>query len=174
MKRSDSSYSLLGPGKSPSSPFFDIPTSPRSPSGTSSPLIYVSPSNTPSVKPQGLPRRWWILIFYLSILAVSALGLFHIFRSPIYSDIKYDDVKEWVIEKAGLAKEDGESIWVDHEQDGEKQKIMLHPAPEQLRGEGDTEPDERFLGFIPHSAYHNQRMELENAFLLGLLLNRTV
>lgn len=33
---------------------------------------------------------------------------------------------------------------------------------------------ERFLGYLPHSGFHNQRMELQNALLLGKLLNRTV
>lgn len=32
----------------------------------------------------------------------------------------------------------------------------------------------KYLGFIPHSGYHNQRIALENALLLGFLLNRTV
>ncbi|GAA5951577.1 hypothetical protein JCM21900_000518 [Sporobolomyces salmonicolor] len=36
------------------------------------------------------------------------------------------------------------------------------------------DPDERFLGYLPHSGFHNQRSELQNALFLGALLNRTV
>ncbi|GAA5896363.1 uncharacterized protein JCM6883_006880 [Sporobolomyces salmoneus] len=32
----------------------------------------------------------------------------------------------------------------------------------------------RYLGFLPHSGVHNQRIALQNALLLGKLLNRTV
>lgn len=40
-----------------------------------------------------------------------------------------------------------------------------------------ADPDndgEKFLGFLPHSGFHNQRIGLENAMMLGYLLNRTV
>ncbi|GAA5971093.1 hypothetical protein JCM21900_000395 [Sporobolomyces salmonicolor] len=36
------------------------------------------------------------------------------------------------------------------------------------------DPSARYLGFLPHSGYHNQRIALQNALLLGKLLNRTV
>ncbi|GAA5859823.1 hypothetical protein JCM1840_006471 [Sporobolomyces johnsonii] len=36
------------------------------------------------------------------------------------------------------------------------------------------DPNVRYLGFLPHSGYHNQRIALQNALLLGKLLNRTV
>jgi len=32
----------------------------------------------------------------------------------------------------------------------------------------------RYLGYLPHSGYHNQRIAFQNALLLGKLLNRTV
>ncbi|KAF9300704.1 hypothetical protein BGZ74_007599 [Mortierella antarctica] len=35
-------------------------------------------------------------------------------------------------------------------------------------------PGERFLGYIPHSGFHNQRMALESALLLASYLNRTL
>jgi GDP-fucose protein O-fucosyltransferase len=34
--------------------------------------------------------------------------------------------------------------------------------------------DEKFLAYLPHSGFHNQRIELENAFLLANYLNRTL
>ncbi|KAF9989522.1 hypothetical protein BGZ75_006069 [Mortierella antarctica] len=47
---------------------------------------------------------------------------------------------------------------------------------------GDTEPQDaidrdnstKYLTFLPHSGFHNQRTELENALLLARLLNRTL
>ncbi|KAF9580209.1 hypothetical protein BGW38_003244, partial [Lunasporangiospora selenospora] len=36
------------------------------------------------------------------------------------------------------------------------------------------EPSTKFLTFLPHSGFHNQRSELENALLLARLLNRTL
>lgn len=35
-------------------------------------------------------------------------------------------------------------------------------------------PDEKFITYLPHSGFHNQRIELENAFLLASYLNRTL
>ncbi|KAK4702707.1 hypothetical protein P7C70_g3519, partial [Phenoliferia sp. Uapishka_3] len=32
----------------------------------------------------------------------------------------------------------------------------------------------KYIGFLPHSGFHNQRIALQNAFLLGTILNRTV
>lgn len=49
--------------------------------------------------------------------------------------------------------------------------ISTFPSPLRVPS-GD--PNERYLGFLPHSGVHNQRMELQNALLLGKLLNRTV
>lgn len=34
--------------------------------------------------------------------------------------------------------------------------------------------DEKFITYLPHSGFHNQRIELENAFLLASYLNRTL
>ncbi|KAF8984943.1 hypothetical protein BGZ46_006430 [Entomortierella lignicola] len=36
------------------------------------------------------------------------------------------------------------------------------------------DPSTKFLTFLPHSGFHNQRTELENALLLARLLNRTL
>ncbi|KAF9356503.1 hypothetical protein BGX26_005157 [Mortierella sp. AD094] len=36
------------------------------------------------------------------------------------------------------------------------------------------DPSTKFLTFLPHSGFHNQRTELENALLLAKLLNRTL
>ena len=38
----------------------------------------------------------------------------------------------------------------------------------------DYEPHERFLAYLPHSGFHNQRIALENALVLSRLLNRTL
>jgi len=38
----------------------------------------------------------------------------------------------------------------------------------------DKDPSTKYLTFLPHSGFHNQRTELENALLLARLLNRTL
>ncbi|KAG0247848.1 hypothetical protein BG011_000810 [Mortierella polycephala] len=38
----------------------------------------------------------------------------------------------------------------------------------------DLDPTTKYLTFLPHSGFHNQRSELENALLLARLLNRTL
>ncbi|KAI7821545.1 hypothetical protein BC939DRAFT_478259 [Gamsiella multidivaricata] len=38
----------------------------------------------------------------------------------------------------------------------------------------DLDPSTKYLTFLPHSGFHNQRTELENALLLARLLNRTL
>ncbi|KAL1915068.1 uncharacterized protein VTP21DRAFT_7773 [Calcarisporiella thermophila] len=35
-------------------------------------------------------------------------------------------------------------------------------------------PEEKFIAYLPHSGFHNQRIELENALLLAAMLNRTL
>jgi len=35
-------------------------------------------------------------------------------------------------------------------------------------------PDGKFLSYLPHSGFHNQRIALENALVLARLLNRTL
>ncbi|GJJ72194.1 hypothetical protein EMPS_04551 [Entomortierella parvispora] len=51
-------------------------------------------------------------------------------------------------------------------------------APSELPSEPaydiDKDPTTKFLTFLPHSGFHNQRTELENALLLARLLNRTL
>lgn len=39
---------------------------------------------------------------------------------------------------------------------------------------GPTDPEAKYIGFLPHSGFHNQRVALQNALVLGWLLNRTV
>src|SRR5258708_16595107 len=37
-----------------------------------------------------------------------------------------------------------------------------------------TNPTTLYLTYLPHSGFHNQRISLENAFVLAALLNRTL
>ncbi|KAI8389408.1 CigA protein [Blakeslea trispora] len=49
---------------------------------------------------------------------------------------------------------------------------VIHPKPFELhRPKLDSE---KFLSYLPHSGFHNQRIELENALLLAAYLNRTL
>ncbi|GAA5903202.1 hypothetical protein JCM8208_002236 [Rhodotorula glutinis] len=52
-------------------------------------------------------------------------------------------------------------------------EIRITALPRPRRPDLD-DPDARYLGFLPHSGFHNQRIALQNALLLGKLLNRTV
>ncbi|GAA6031975.1 hypothetical protein JCM8097_003369 [Rhodosporidiobolus ruineniae] len=49
--------------------------------------------------------------------------------------------------------------------------ISMLPRP---RSPDKEDEDARYIGFLPHSGYHNQRIVLQNALLLGKILNRTV
>ncbi|KAI9258828.1 hypothetical protein BDA99DRAFT_440708 [Phascolomyces articulosus] len=48
---------------------------------------------------------------------------------------------------------------------------VIYPPPFTLHQPG---PEEKFLTYLPHSGFHNQRIELENALLLASYLNRTL
>ncbi|KAG0260142.1 hypothetical protein DFQ27_003691 [Actinomortierella ambigua] len=72
--------------------------------------------------------------------------------------------------------------------------LSLHEAPNDdprtasLHGQGNAnyeetkgrisiptyDPNERYLAYLPHAGFHNQRISLENAFLLAKYLNRTL
>ncbi|GAA5922041.1 uncharacterized protein JCM15063_003168 [Sporobolomyces koalae] len=63
------------------------------------------------------------------------------------------------------------------ENDGKAAMSSLAPIPISTRPKPQpnlTEDDVRYIGYLPHSGYHNQRVALQNALLLGKLLNRTV
>ncbi|GAA95578.1 uncharacterized protein L969DRAFT_58563 [Mixia osmundae IAM 14324] len=52
----------------------------------------------------------------------------------------------------------------------------IHPVrtqPSPLRMPSGN-PEEKFLGYLPHSGFHNQRIELRNAMSLAAMLNRTL
>lgn len=49
------------------------------------------------------------------------------------------------------------------------------PSPfEYYPSKQKTQKKEKFLSYLPHSGFHNQRIELENALLLAKYLNRTL
>ena len=48
--------------------------------------------------------------------------------------------------------------------------ISTFPRPRRPPPDSTT----KYIGFLPHSGFHNQRSALQNAFLLGAYLNRTV
>ncbi|KIL68873.1 hypothetical protein M378DRAFT_158014 [Amanita muscaria Koide BX008] len=63
-------------------------------------------------------------------------------------------------------------------------RYLVHPVSltdmaqvrEPLHDEGPviSDPHEKFMGYFPHSGFHNQRIALENALVLSALLNRTL
>lgn len=50
------------------------------------------------------------------------------------------------------------------------ERVSTQPRPRKHKGG----VEEKFLGFLPHSGFHNQRSALQNALVLGAILNRTV
>ncbi|BGP28789.1 hypothetical protein JCM10296v2_000525 [Rhodotorula toruloides] len=70
----------------------------------------------------------------------------------------------------GTAFSTSEDDFVD---DNGVSEIRIKPLP-RPRVPNLEDREERYLGFLPHSGYHNQRIALQNALLLGKLLKRTV
>ncbi|EGG01951.1 uncharacterized protein MELLADRAFT_78914 [Melampsora larici-populina 98AG31] len=50
----------------------------------------------------------------------------------------------------------------------------VRPSPHELTEDQATSENSRFFTYLPHSGFHNQRIELQNAFQLARLLNRTL
>lgn len=48
------------------------------------------------------------------------------------------------------------------------------PSPSESESFPTLDPQTKYLSFLPHSGFHNQRIALENALLLSKLLNRTL
>ncbi|KAG0224071.1 hypothetical protein BGW42_005336 [Actinomortierella wolfii] len=77
-----------------------------------------------------------------------------------------------------------------HHEEEEELDVELEPLPDHLittyspryqtassptpRPKQEYSPDAKYLTFLPHSGFHNQRSELENALVLARLLNRTL
>jgi hypothetical protein len=73
------------------------------------------------------------------------------------------------------------------EEDHVNEPVMVPSAPKITKPEPvhiiskphmnvhvDVHPDEKFITYLPHSGFHNQRIEFENAMLLANYLNRTL
>lgn len=52
-------------------------------------------------------------------------------------------------------------------------RLTLDVWPKQ-QPQRTIDADEKFLGYLPHSGFHNQRMALQNAMVLATYLNRTL
>ncbi|GAA5834842.1 hypothetical protein JCM11251_002040 [Rhodosporidiobolus azoricus] len=190
---------FLSPKLSPStpySPYLHPPSSPRTPTTLHSPSQ--SPLNSPGLSEShgrffehvAIPptakrarRSTWMLAGGGLLLFVALVCL----TSRAVSDEQLSDystrvsngfsmVKEWSVR--GSAGEEkvaaAEALVLQSEMEEElpaEIRITTLPQPRLPRKE---DPDARYLGFLPHSGYHNQRIALQNALLLGKLLNRTV
>ncbi|KAM0749365.1 hypothetical protein T439DRAFT_363921 [Meredithblackwellia eburnea MCA 4105] len=87
------------------------------------------------------------------------------------SAFDYHVVKDWTPSSSSSLKHEKEKHFIGINvlpPDVEKE---VKERKKTRRGEDD---DEKFMGFLPHSGFHNQRLALQNAFMLGYLLNRTV
>ncbi|KAH9812384.1 hypothetical protein DFH28DRAFT_398834 [Melampsora americana] len=50
----------------------------------------------------------------------------------------------------------------------------VRPSPHESREDQASSENSRYFAYLPHSGFHNQRIELQNAFQLARLLNRTL
>lgn len=71
-----------------------------------------------------------------------------------------------------------ETVEKAQEEEKEEETIKIDMRPESVSSDHTVEYEERenekYLGYLPHSGFHNQRAALQNALYLGKLLNRTV
>lgn len=93
----------------------------------------------------------------------------------INQEIKSFELASNEIEESITGKE-GEVVQ-DFNRGGEinssAESILVNALPFPLRVPlGGAE--EKFLGYLPHSGFHNQRIELQNALLLATFMNRTL
>ncbi|KAG9070288.1 hypothetical protein KI688_009625 [Linnemannia hyalina] len=57
---------------------------------------------------------------------------------------------------------------------GMEESTTLYDKEEEEEKRINQDPTTKYITFLPHSGFHNQRTELENALLLARLLNRTL
>ncbi|BGP36535.1 hypothetical protein JCM10449v2_000436 [Rhodotorula kratochvilovae] len=126
--------------------------------------------------------RTWILLAAAAIVAL--VGLVSLSGSePVESRlVEYGTrvngglakLKQW-----SGAKTEVDAVAADEEELDEQpipddgSDIPITPLPRPRLPDLD-DPDAKYIGFLPHSGYHNQRIALQNALMLGKLLNRTV
>ncbi|GAA5859674.1 hypothetical protein JCM8547_006188 [Rhodosporidiobolus lusitaniae] len=185
------------PQSQPGSPFLR-PSSPRTPtSGFHSPLNSPSGRDNPSQTgffdhlpiPPTTKRarsRTWVLaaggLVFFAVVALSSGGISEGGVSSYSSTVSsgLEKVKSWSGDWTGGKAVEAEQMRVLEEEalvkdeEGElPEEIRISTLPKG--GLPDLEDESaRYLGFLPHSGYHNQRIALQNALLLGKLLNRTV
>ncbi|GAA98130.1 uncharacterized protein L969DRAFT_102198 [Mixia osmundae IAM 14324] len=70
----------------------------------------------------------------------------------------------------GAAEQDDEPEVYEQLEPAQIHDIDVRPVKHSPSGD----PNERYLGYFPHSGYHNQRISLENALTLAKLLGRTL
>ncbi|GAA6031906.1 hypothetical protein JCM8097_003329 [Rhodosporidiobolus ruineniae] len=144
-----------------------------------------SPRPSPSASPflSRLAARRGRAFLLLTVPAVFLVYLAT--RSGEGTGIGRDWGKEQVAHRlnegwAGLRQHwDGIKSWGNRENGGGSGAAgaadeMAVSAGSPAAKEDEQDDEERFLGYLPHSGFHNQRSALANALFLGLLLNRTV
>ncbi|GAA5897373.1 hypothetical protein JCM6882_001870 [Rhodosporidiobolus microsporus] len=181
---------------SPGSPYLHPPTSPRTPTGFHSPSH--SPLNSPglneghggffehiAIPPTAKRARrstWMIagggLLLFVAFVCLTrqAVGDEKLSEYSTRVSNGLSKVKEWSGGSGGESVEKvvaAEALVLQTEEEELPAEIRITTLPQPRLPDKD-DPDVRYLGFLPHSGYHNQRIALQNALLLGKLLNRTV
>ncbi|GAA6006596.1 hypothetical protein JCM10207_004988 [Rhodosporidiobolus poonsookiae] len=183
----------------PPSPYLPLPPTPRTASGWPSPLH--TPLSSPGVldlphkngffthlhippsAKRARSRTWLVaaggLLFFVAfvVLTSHAIAPQQLREYSEKASEKFAQVKSWrtgveMAEGAGEVEEQAVQDEVEALAIPAEGEIRISALPAPRRPLDD--PDAKYLGFLPHSGYHNQRTALQNALLLGKLLNRTV
>lgn len=79
-----------------------------------------------------------------------------------------------LLQKVNKQKQQLEKETSTLEKDILNKKILPVVYPDPFEFHNVSSPKEKFITYLPHSGFHNQRIELENALLLASYLNRTL
>ncbi|GJN92275.1 hypothetical protein Rhopal_005305-T1 [Rhodotorula paludigena] len=188
------SYSETDPFLSPTSPRFFHPTSPTSPTWTG-PTSPTRPdlrrtSSSPGIlgalplvhPPKRHRNRLYLVLVALAFLLALALVRFTQLPAPLEHKLEIYSARVGnglarLASGSGVTQQEVEGVAAQEDdvfevnETGEI-RIRTTPRPRMISETGAE--DVKYLGFLPHSGFHNQRIALQNALLLGKALNRTV
>ncbi|GAA5969176.1 hypothetical protein JCM11641_007499 [Rhodosporidiobolus odoratus] len=135
--------------------------------------------------------RTWLIVAGGALLFVAFVGLtsrsvyseqFEVYSTKVSNGMA--KVKEWSGsigasaggESASLVQSQVDVLLEEESHGGEEVpvEIPIITLPKPRLPNEEESHNTRYIGFLPHSGYHNQRIALQNALLLGKLLNRTV
>lgn len=108
------------------------------------------------------------------LLCLGIVFILHCLKAPKTDYTRKDDL----IRKVQLEKQHNEQLHkssssssLPRAQVDSDVLPVIFPDPFEFNT---PEEDEKYITYLPHSGFHNQRIELENALLLAIYLNRTL